>query len=1038
MNRRISPATRGLALTLCALSAVCLFGLMSLRVLALNPNAKISQYGHTTWRVGQAGLSGIPTAIAQTIDGYIWIGTTDGLYRFDGVVFTRWISEDGNRLPNQDIYSLLGARNGSLYVGTGGGLARVTHGHLYTYPGGLLNIRPLIEDQQGTIWLGQRGDENGSHVLCRAGDRLITCLGTKEGFEVLGGYSIFSDGPGSVWVGNRQGIDHWRQEAMPETYPFVDSRTNHSADMYVTAFAAGEGGSLWAGLAGAGPGRGLLRFTSNGWKSYVTPQVDGSKLSVRHLLSDSGDVLWIGTIANGLYKLHDNTLDHFDTTYGLTGDAVNGIFKDKEGDVWILTDGGVDVFRDLSILPFSTREGLSDDSAQAVEIAPNHDVWIGTRHALNVIHNRQISILTLGHGLPTDSLSVLYRDSRNTMWISDQTGRLFFYREGRFTAVSTEKDGANYFAAYDITEDNKGQIWLIGLGPARKNVLLRVEGTHIAEKVDAPDGQIMLTAPHPQKGLWAGGLQHGLFWLHDGQFEQIEQKSFNEGVFRLKAEPNGVLWIFTARHNIFRYQDGRMQRLTTQNGLPCDTGYQIVDDHAGSRWLYLSCGIVSFRDEELDRWWHDPAYRINARVFDVTSGFRPGVGVVASTKPVLASDGKIWSATSRIVQMIDTRHLPWNNLPPPVHIEHLVVDHTEQRAGDNLKLRVSPREIEIDYAALSYVVPDKVRFRYRLEGHDRDWTEAGIRRQAFYNDLDPGRYTFQVLACNNDGVWNTQGARLNFMVPPSWYQTLWFRLLCVFLAMAAIYSVYLIRMRQFAATMKMRFNERLEERTRIARELHDTLLQGVQGLMLRFQAVMKALPQDEPPYRMMEKALDRADELLLEGRQSVRELRAEGITGNDLPEALARCGNEFVQDHSAGFSVTVIGTPRPLEPTVCSEAYSVGREALTNAFEHANASKIEAELTFQTQSLRLVVRDDGQGIAPGILEAGLAGHWGLSGMRERAEKVGGRLNIWSQIEGGTEVDLVIPGKLAYARGTEPSLWNRVKQKLSRTEGEPPL
>jgi len=279
--------------------------------------------------------------------------------------------------------------------------------------------------------------------------------------------------------------------------------------------------------------------------------------------------------------------------------------NDREGNLWTLTDSGVDVFRELSILSLTTREGLSDDSAAAVEIAPDAAVWIGTRYALNIMRDQQISILRRGHGTPPNSANVLYRDSRNTMWMTDEVGHLFRYRDGQFTIVSTESGGVDYYI-WGVTEDKDGEIWLSALERGnlshRRNALLRVQDSHIGEAIVAPDNQLMFLAPHPQGGYWAGGYIHVLFRFKDGRFEEVSPELSHEGMRLISSELNGGAWIFTAQHVIFRYQDQRTLRLTTKNGLPCDTGSQVVDDHNGSHWFYLTCGIVKIQDDELARW----------------------------------------------------------------------------------------------------------------------------------------------------------------------------------------------------------------------------------------------------------------------------------------------------------------------------------------------------------------------------------------------------------------------------------------------------
>jgi len=366
-----------------------------------------------------------------------------------------------------------------------------------------------------------------------------------------------------------------------------------------------------------------------------------------------------------------------------------------------------------------------------------------------------------------------------------------------------------------------------------------------------------------------------------------------------------------------------------------------------------------------------------------------------------------------------------------VSVESLKVNGKETTPVDGLVLSTGSNDLEIDYTALSFVNPKKVLFRYKLEGHDSNWQEPGVRRQALYNDLPPGHYRFHVIACNNDGVWNETGNALNFFIAPTFYQTSWFRSLCVVAAIGLLRLFYLLRLKQATSQIQERLGARLEERERIARELHDTLLQGFQGLMLRFQAVLNALPNHEPAYQMMTKALDKADEILIEGRQSVRDLREEDTCGGELSEMIAHCGQELTQDYPSLFDLAVVGTPQVFNTIVFDEVYRIAREALINAFRHAQATKIEVELTYGNALFYLKIRDDGKGIDAEVLTKGKTGHWGLSGMRERAHKIGSQLNIWSNPGAGTEIELPIPAEVAYRDSEKESLWRRIKRLVKK-------
>ena len=353
-----------------------------------------------------------------------------------------------------------------------------------------------------------------------------------------------------------------------------------------------------------------------------------------------------------------------------------------------------------------------------------------------------------------------------------------------------------------------------------------------------------------------------------------------------------------------------------------------------------------------------------------------------------------------------------------------------------MRLPALIRDLQIDYTALSLVAPEKIRFRYKLEGRDNDWQEVTNRRQAFYNDLPPGNYRFRVMASNNSGVWNETGTYVDFSIAPAYYQTAWFRILVVVALLLVLGALYQLRLRQVARVVRVRMEERLEERERIARDLHDTLLQSVQGLILKFSAVAKQIPPDLPARNALEKTLDHADEVLAEGRDRIRNLRVNSASLSDLPAAFRSVAEETSQGRDAIFKTVVEGRVRDLHPMVLEEAYCIGREAITNALSHSEGQHVEAEITYDWRQFRLRVRDDGRGIDPKILEAGgRAGHWGLQGMHERAQKIGGQLKFWSRPETGTEVELTVPGATAYQGSSQKSgkFWSSRKKAQNAAE-----
>jgi len=395
-------------------------------------------------------------------------------------------------------------------------------------------------------------------------------------------------------------------------------------------------------------------------------------------------------------------------------------------------------------------------------------------------------------------------------------------------------------------------------------------------------------------------------------------------------------------------------------------------------------------------------------------------------------DGKLWFATYDGVTVIDPRDLRSNKVPPPVHVEQIVADRKTYEASSQVRLPPLVRDLQINYTALSLVAPEKNVFRYKLEGRDRDWQDAGNRRQAFYTDLDPGNYRFRVIAANNSGVWNEEGASLDLSIAPAYWQTNWFRALCVLAFIALLLALYLLRVRQLARHFNMTLDARVNERTRIARDLHDTLLQSFHGLLLRFQTALELWPSTQAK-QVLASAIDQAAEAITEGRDAVQGLRSSTMETNELADAIRTVGEELAANEGANHGVVLRveaqGAPQPLHPIVRDEILRIAGEALRNAFRHAEAKQIEVELRYDVRDLRLRVRDDGKGIDPKVLsQGGREGHFGMHGMRERAKLIGGKLTVWSGLDSGTEVELSIPAAHAYASSS--STWrSRLAGKL---------
>ena len=1005
---------------LALLACLVVSALECVPVCALNPNRNISQYAHNVWRMQDGFFTGKVNAIAQTTDGYLWFGTRMGLLRFDGVRFVPWTPPDGAKLSSLDIRSLLGARDGSLWIGVRGGLFHWKDGKLISISGTGGSAVEMVEDRKGVVWVAYSGASDASTPICRAdGDRL-RCFNQADGVppNTSTGESMIEDGTGNLWIGAPKLLFRWK-EGSPAVYRPRGLEANESAG--IVALAASPDGSMWVGMALPGPTLGLERLIDGVWKPFVTPQLDGRTLSITSLLFDRDGALWIGTVDRGLYHYYNGRVDQFRRTDGLSSDFISGLRQDKEGTVWVITPGGVDSFHDLSVATWSARDGLTTDNVVSVATAHDGTIWVGNAGGLDAIRDGRVSSIRQGNGLPGNQIRAIFEDREERLWVGIDND-LMLMRGGQFTKIR-QPDGTPIGAVRSMTEDLQNNLWVES---EQGRALLRIHDLKVQEAFRAPaTPPARALAVDPEGNLWLAPESGNLARFRNGHTQLIQfPHSAGSRIRQVVANPDGSI-LAASSAGMLAWKDGQALILGVRNGLPCDGINGLILDLRGNLWLHTACGVIEIEQPELHRWWMHPESAVKFKYFDLLDGALPGNAFYSPA--ARSTDGRLWFANGSVLQTIDPSSLANNPIPPPVHVQEIVADRKHYSPEGVVRLPRLTQDLEIDFTALSFVAPKKMQFRYRLDGHDKDWQDSGTRRQAFYTDLDPGNYRFRVIACNNDGVWNDSGAAVSFYIIPAFYQTSWFRVLCVIAAGSSLCMFYLVHLRRVTRRMQEQLAARLEERERIARELHDTLLQGFQGLMLRFQSVLKNIPAEGPARQMLESTLDRADEVLLEGRQRIHDLREDDMTGDGLWDNLARWGKELAQDSSSRFSAAIIGISQPLDPAVSDQVYQIGREALTNAFQHAAAKQIELEIAYTRREVKLLVRDDGDGIDNEILKGGRSGHWGLFGMRERAQKIGAQLNIWSHGGAGTEIDLSVPAKAAYRRADKRLVRPKSKQ-----------
>ncbi len=1001
--------------------------LLSSPVFALNPSLDISQYAHTAWTSRNGFLSGEAYAITQAADGYLWVGTQSGVVRFDGARTLPLSLRTGQQLPSSAAGALLAARDGTLWIGTLDGLVSWKNGQLTQYPAlARRTVVTLLQDRNGTVWAGSFGGPTGK--LCAIRGTSTTCYGDdgKLGAAVV---SLYQDSGGSLWVGAATGL--WRWNPGPPVRYLATSipgrqtltRGDHASDLILAADSVRQI-----------IGEKVLEYPLGGVPSPLT---------ATSILRDRDGGLWVGTTAHGLVHSYGGKTSLFTHDDGLSSDQVYALFEDREGIIWVATSDGLDEFRDFPVTTLTTKEGLSSATATSVLAARDGSVWIGTVDGLNKWdHGRTTIYRQRGNpGLPDDAIESLFEDERGRTWVSGFRG-LAVFDNGGFTGAPSVPAGFKQA----IAPDNHGGLWLsLWLTPNDSGLAHLVNGK-IAEQ--APwqklgGGPGTGLAPDPDGGVWTGLLSGGIAYFRAGLIRKLPLRAQSKDapkVFDLSRDRNGTFWAAT-ENGLSRISNGRVATLTTANGLPCNPVHWIIEDDLSSYWLYTRCGLLRIVQSELDAWAGDPKRTIKVTTFDASDGIRL-VPMLKGYRPAVtkSSDGKIWFVNGDTASFIDPSHIGMNTLPPPVHIEQIIADRIRYDAKAGLRLPALVRDVSIDYTAISLVAPEKVHFKYQLEGQDSDWKDVVNERKVQYSNLPPRNYRFRVIASNNSGVWNDAGDTLDFSIAPAYYQTNWFRWSVVAAVLLSLWAAHRLHVHQLAREFNAQMEGRIDERLRVARDLHDTLLQGFQGLLPVFQTARNLLPgQSDRAAEVLDEGLHDAADAIVEGRNAIQNLRAKPSLDPDLGSLLNDAGKELAQSSEAAgsapaFRVVVEGSRLPLAPLLRDEIYRIGREVLRNAFRHAHAGRIEAEIRYDRDMFRLRIRDDGKGIDSSVLKEGArTGHFGLPGMHERAKRMGGQLKIWSEPGAGTEAELTVPARIAYEKfSTSNGWWARLGRRLRLT------
>ncbi len=988
---------------------------------ALDPNRMIPQYAREHWGSENGFVGGSINAMTQTGDGYLWIGTDKGLVRFDGSRFQTFPQAVPSSLPIGAVRGLVADAQGNLWI--------------------LLRNTRILRYHDGVFEIGREEAEVG-----------ITAIGKRRDGSVV--FSSITVGTLTYRAGKFESLAPPQTDSSAinaETPDDLSTRLSWATGVAihrlaepnspVIAMAETADGRVWLGTQD----RGLFYFKDG--KVTSAPQGLPDK-KVNCILNDGDQKLWIGT-DRGMVRWDGRALTQSAVPATLRRAQILSVIRDRDANLWVGTPDG--------LLRFNA-DGLSiDQNSQSSYAAVTSlfedregNVWSGGASGLDRLRDSPFISYAKADGLPSEGNGPVYVDNRQRTWFAPLEGGLYWLRGQRVERVTN--DGLDTDVVYSIT-GNKDELWI---GRQRGGLTqLRFNGASITSKTyTQADGlaqnSVYAVAQSRDGTVWAGTLSGGLAAFHNGQFKiytaAVEMAA--NTVNAIAEAGDGTVW-FATPNGLNSFSNDKMSTLT--DGLPSRSVNCLLSDSGGVLWIgtakglaFLDSGTVRAPEgipvslhqqifgmaEDKNGWlWLSTSNRVlrverekllrgnvsddDVREYGISDGMLGVEGVKRQQSVVADPLGRIWFSMNRGLSVVDSSRAVVSPAPTLVQIETISADGNAIDTKGDIRVPSARKRISFNYAGLSLSNPGRVRYRYRLDGFDHGWSDPVTTRETTYTNLSPGQYRFRVMASNSDGSWNGPETVFPFEVTPMFWQTWWFRLSALMLFAAVVSTAYRFRLHQTVRGLNVRFEERLAERTRIAQDLHDTLLQGVLSAFMQLHVADSQLPEASPAKPLIGRVLQLMTQVVDDGRNAVRGLRSGNNAPPSFEQAFSGVQQELAFGGHVGFRVIVEGEPRPVHPMIRDEVYFIGREALANAFRHAQATHVEIELEYTAHDFRVLVRDDGCGIDPHVLRSGREGHWGLSGMHERAERIGAKLKVWSRSPGGTEVELSVPSHVAF-------------------------
>jgi ligand-binding sensor domain-containing protein/signal transduction histidine kinase len=964
---------------------------------AIDPRQEVSQYIRDQWGSAKGFPGGQVFAITQTPDGYLWIGAEKGLVRFDGSNFRLFDNASVPLLPVGPVRGLVTDSEGALWIHSGG--SRLLRYH----NGNFEDVSSKLEHEEPAITTIARGAK---------GEVLLSAL--------VNGPKRYRDGK-------------FVSLTAPVELP----------NFVVISLAESPDGKVWFGTRDLG-----LFYTAGGNVSKFEKSLPDRKIN--SILPVSNDELWIGT-DNGVARWNGVYLTSGELSAALAHVQAFTMIKDRDANVWIGTNKGL-----VRVSPQGAVSFLNINSESIPVTALFEDregnLWVGTSRGIERLRESVFVTYSTAEGIPAESAGPLYVDSGNRVWFGPAAGGLYRLTEGKVQPINT--GGLHNDVIYSISEDATG-VWL-GRQKGGLTHLKYKDGSYSSETYTTAHGlaqdSVYAVNVTREGSVWAGTLSGGVSQFSGGKFKNYTTADglASNTINAIVETADSTMW-FATPNGLSALSHGSWQTFKIRDGLPSERVNCLFEDSTGLLWIGTDNGVAFFDSRKFQTPTTVPALlretilgviaddhralwiattnhvlRVAAdnfrtgqltgsdvTEFTVADGLRGTEGVRRNRSVARDRLGMIWFSLTSGLSVVDPSRLARGSAPAIVHINAMVADGSPVTLDREVRIPSARQRIGFSFVGLSLAVPERVQFRYRLEGFDHEWSNPVSTGEAIYTNLAPGSYRFDVMASNSDGLWNSATTSVAFEIVPAFWQTWWFRLSgLVALAVTGL-ALYRMRLLQVTKQLNLRFEERLAERTLIAQELHDTLLQGFLSASLQLDVAVDQLPEDSPVRPRLARVLQLMRQVVDEGRNAIRGLRFSNNGSEDIAVALSQINEELNNRGETVFRVIVKGSARPIHPLVRDEVYRIGREAVVNAFRHARAKNITVAVSYLENRLLVVVNDDGCGIDSEVIESGRDGHWGLPGMRERAEGIKARLKVRSTVDSGTEVELSVPNAVAF-------------------------